>query len=244
MAADASLTHKYGAAPSQPSGIGFTSLAINILLGKSLGTHRFQRAVSAKDPFIGTRPGYASPQGWGRLIPINRSLAETARWKRRVPRARFHSFMASQRDMSNSSEKCTANWPLCLVFSKGRIEGVKAKRPVCPALAPRFSFFQGVTDHLALFSPILWAAFCGCTLFGPSIHRIDSTIQAALACPGHIAHHWRASFPYLTMPMWLFLSLSSFGLLLENPSLRRSVSMSAGFPVRNFHPGLMPCILT
>jgi hypothetical protein len=48
---------------------------------------------------------YASPQVWGRLIPINRSLAETARWKRCVPRARFHSFMASQRDMSNSCGK-------------------------------------------------------------------------------------------------------------------------------------------
>src|SRR5262245_41217559 len=48
-----------------------------------LGTHRFQRAVSAKYEFIGTR---ASPQVWGGLIPINRSLAETARWKRCVPR--------------------------------------------------------------------------------------------------------------------------------------------------------------
>src|SRR5262249_14685523 len=32
--------------------------------GKSLGTRRFQRAVSAKDKFIGTRPGYSSPQVW------------------------------------------------------------------------------------------------------------------------------------------------------------------------------------
>jgi len=29
---------------------------------------------------------YASPLAQGRLIPINRSFAETARWKRRVPR--------------------------------------------------------------------------------------------------------------------------------------------------------------
>src|SRR5262245_59551221 len=53
---------------------------------RALVTHRFQRAVSAKDEFIGTRPRYASPQVWGRLIPIDRRLAETARWKRCVPR--------------------------------------------------------------------------------------------------------------------------------------------------------------
>src|SRR5262249_57351186 len=46
--------------------------------GKSLGTRRFQRAVSAKDEFIGTRPGYASPQNWERLIPINTSLSQSA----------------------------------------------------------------------------------------------------------------------------------------------------------------------
>src|SRR5262249_61463679 len=45
-----------------------------------------------------------------------------------------------------SSEKGRANWPLCLVFPKGRIEGVKAKRPVCPTLAPRFSLFQGLVS--------------------------------------------------------------------------------------------------
>src|SRR5262249_60390934 len=43
-----------------------------------------------------------------------------------------------------SSEKGRANWPLCPVFPKDRIEGVKAKRPVCPTPAPRFSSFQGV----------------------------------------------------------------------------------------------------
>ena len=36
---------------------------------------------------------------------------------------------------------------------------------------------------------------------GPSIQEIDSTIQGALAFPGNIAHHCRASFPYLTMPV-------------------------------------------
>src|SRR5262245_21094268 len=64
------------------------------LLRESPGTHRFQRAVSAKDEFIRTRTEYASTKVWGRLIPINRSLAETARWKRCVPRARFHCFWA------------------------------------------------------------------------------------------------------------------------------------------------------
>jgi len=52
----------------------------------TLGTHRFQRAVSAKDLLIGTRPpGDALPRIQSRLIPINKSLAETARWKRCVP---------------------------------------------------------------------------------------------------------------------------------------------------------------
>ena len=36
---------------------------------------------------------------------------------------------------------------------------------------------------------------------GPSIQEIDSTIQGALAFPGNIAHHWRGSLPYLTMPV-------------------------------------------
>jgi len=46
-----------------------------------MGTHRFQRAVSAKGTLIGTRPWDASLPVLGRLIPINRSFAETARWK-------------------------------------------------------------------------------------------------------------------------------------------------------------------
>ena len=38
-----------------------------------------------------------------------------------------------------------------MVFPRDRIEGVKAKRPACPTLAPRFSFFQGVaTPHVEL----------------------------------------------------------------------------------------------
>src|SRR6266508_1535976 len=66
------------------------------LLGKALGTHRFQRAVAARDRLIGISP----PQtGGDALVPINSSFAETARWKRCVPRARFHSFRASQRHM-------------------------------------------------------------------------------------------------------------------------------------------------
>src|SRR5262245_30921492 len=53
------------------------------------GTHRFQSAVSEKDEVIGTRLGCASSQVQVRLIPIKRSFAETARWKRCVPRARL-----------------------------------------------------------------------------------------------------------------------------------------------------------
>jgi hypothetical protein len=53
---------------------------------RALGTHRFQRAVSAKYAFIGTIPGHASPRVRGRLIPISRSFAETARWKRCILR--------------------------------------------------------------------------------------------------------------------------------------------------------------
>src|SRR5262245_37242373 len=68
-----------------------------VLFGKSLGTHRFQRAVSAKDEFIGTRLGYASPQVMERLNLINRSFTETARWNRSVHRSSFYCFRASQR---------------------------------------------------------------------------------------------------------------------------------------------------
>src|SRR6266498_5776438 len=42
----------------------------------SLGERRIYR----------NQTGYVSPQVWGGLIPINRPLAETARWKRCVPR--------------------------------------------------------------------------------------------------------------------------------------------------------------
>jgi hypothetical protein len=50
----------------------------------------------------------------------------------------------AHRDMNDTSEQGGANWPLCLAFQKDRIEWVKAKRPVCPTLAPRFSSFRGV----------------------------------------------------------------------------------------------------
>src|SRR5262245_3466569 len=69
--------------------------------GKSLGTRRFQRAVSARDEFIGAIPGHTSPQVWERLILINRFLAETARWKRRVPRACFHFFSVALNDSAS-----------------------------------------------------------------------------------------------------------------------------------------------
>jgi len=58
--------------------------------GESLGTHRFQRAVSARDLLI----GISRLQTWGEAypgpVPINSSFAETARWKRCVPRTRSH----------------------------------------------------------------------------------------------------------------------------------------------------------
>jgi hypothetical protein len=46
-----------------------------------LGTHRFQRAVSAKDLLIGIR----RPPTWKGLVPVNAPFAETARWRRCVP---------------------------------------------------------------------------------------------------------------------------------------------------------------
>src|SRR5262245_55489622 len=58
--------------------------------------------------------------------------------KRRRPRAIWRLFFITDR----SSEKGRANWPLCPVFPKVGAERVKAKRPVCPSLAPRLSFFQ------------------------------------------------------------------------------------------------------
>src|SRR5262245_60406962 len=62
----------------------------------------------------------------------------TARWLRYKGEGSFCSLFWT------SSEKGGANWPLCLVIPKGGIERVKAKRPVCPTLAARFSFRQRV----------------------------------------------------------------------------------------------------
>jgi len=66
---------------------------------EALGTRRVQRAVSSKDLLL----GISRPQTWGEaypgLVPINSSFSETARWTRRVPRACFHCFRASQRDL-------------------------------------------------------------------------------------------------------------------------------------------------
>src|SRR5215468_9146522 len=63
-----------------------------------------------------------------------------ANWRFALPSGRaFHSFRAP--GMKAPAEKSRANWPLCLVFPKGRpkgrIEGVKAKRPARHTLAPR-----------------------------------------------------------------------------------------------------------
>src|SRR5215813_4349797 len=48
---------------------------------------------------------------WERLLPINTSLAETACWKRCVPRDDFHSFhVVAHSDMSDSSDRRTTAW--------------------------------------------------------------------------------------------------------------------------------------
>src|SRR6266508_3426539 len=75
-------------------------VSIKCLLGKSLGTRRFQRAVSARDLLIRISRPQTGGGAYPGLVPINSSFAETARRKRCVPRARFHSFRASQLDMN------------------------------------------------------------------------------------------------------------------------------------------------
>src|SRR5262249_21008893 len=64
-----------------------------------------------------------------------------------LPGVIFILFRASHCDMKAPAENCRANWPLCLVFPKDCMERVKAKRPVCPTLAPRFSLFHGVATR-------------------------------------------------------------------------------------------------
>jgi len=60
--------------------------------------------------------------------------------------------------MSNSPEKGRANWPLCLVFPKGRIEGVKANHlGAPPILACAFTGNDRLTDA----SRQGWAALPG-----------------------------------------------------------------------------------
>src|SRR6266536_1883029 len=73
------------------------------LLRKSLGTHRFQRAVSAKDLLTGISRPQTSGDAYPGLVPINSSFAETARWKRCVPRARTR---AQARDFDFADHDC------------------------------------------------------------------------------------------------------------------------------------------
>jgi len=67
----------------------------------TLGAHRFQRAVVGGRPTVGSQSAWSRMRAIannnhstqarrlpGRLIPINTSFPETARWKRCVPRAR------------------------------------------------------------------------------------------------------------------------------------------------------------
>src|SRR5262245_32809375 len=82
---------------------------------KTLGTRRFQRAVSARDLFL-----------------FNKPLAETARWKRRVPRGDFHwhlppghlaainilsaeSYSASETFLRRSVEPCDGGCPMSVL---------------------------------------------------------------------------------------------------------------------------------
>src|SRR5262249_27888391 len=51
----------------------------------TLGTRRFQRAVSAKDLLIGIYRHRTGGDARPGLVPLDSSSAETARWKRRVP---------------------------------------------------------------------------------------------------------------------------------------------------------------
>src|SRR5262249_55153874 len=97
---------------------------------------------------------------------------------------------------------------------------------------------QKTSFHLrAPFSPSRALVFGG-----QSTNRIDSTIQLALASPGHAPQRSSASLPYRTIPMCCDLSASSLRSGLVKPSFRRSVSMSLASPVRNVQPGSTPCI--
>src|SRR6266545_2510182 len=53
---------------------------------RRLLTRRFQRAVSAEDLLIGIGRPQTGDDAYPGLVPINSFFAETARWKRRVPR--------------------------------------------------------------------------------------------------------------------------------------------------------------
>src|SRR5262245_64206004 len=61
--------------------------------GKSLDTRRFQSAVSEKDLLIGIRRLRTGGDVYPGLVPINSSFSESARWKRRVPRAGPNQFV-------------------------------------------------------------------------------------------------------------------------------------------------------
>src|SRR5262245_55314905 len=65
-----------------------------------------------------------------RLIPINTSLAETARWKRRVPRGDLYSFRTSQ-DEENGKEgkRQEGNQPACA----GDIKRLRTTKLFIPA---------------------------------------------------------------------------------------------------------------
>src|SRR5262249_54609588 len=99
---------------------------------KPLGTRRFQRAGVVRRLIGGSQRAWSrmraiasdnhSTQAWRRgerLLPINPSFAETARWKRCVPRGDFHSFCASSIAMGSAlSTSSISSCTLPLVQSR------------------------------------------------------------------------------------------------------------------------------
>jgi hypothetical protein len=68
---------------------------------RALGTHRFQRALGKKpidrNPSLPNRRSRTEGAVYLGLVPINSSFAETARWKRCVPRGHSHSAAKTRR---------------------------------------------------------------------------------------------------------------------------------------------------
>ena len=77
-------------------------------------------------------------------------------------------------DRSDSCGKGRGKLAVCLVFPKGRIEGVKAKRSVCPTLAARFSFFQSAATGIK----------------APQMRLVRGSYLNSVSCVGIISRAW------------------------------------------------------